>query len=434
VAAATHLPSPTDPMDKTKTISQYCPDKQQLSCEAVVTKVGKHHLSAFDPRTLDFLNQVSLSLLADKIYNRHPEIVSLAFWLRRTNLLQFRKENANWMDAQGYQILPMGMIFHIAPSNVDTIFLYSSCISLLMGNRNIVRLSSDIPDTVMFIIKCLNEVISRKENQLFGDYIRLVSYGHDDEINSYFSYKADGRVIWGGDSTILHFKTLKTAAGLHDFAFPNRVSHSLIHAGSFLASTEANKEELAKNFFNDAYVFDQLGCSSPRVIYVLGSNSEKAEFTKSFYTHLSAVTAKKYASQAGTLSSVKFNHLVSDVLDHPVSKVDKENNAIYFLEVSTPPVSVENCIGGYFYLQGVKDFLDLDEALPPSTQTLSYYGLQKTDLMEMNQLITGKRIDRIVPIGQALAFHYIWDGMNLFEQFSRKRFIDAPSKTNQERS
>ncbi len=56
-------------------------------------------------------------------------------------------------------------------------------------------------------------------------------------------------------------------------------------------------------------------------------------------------------------------------------------------------------------------------------QTLRWFGLNKEKLLELNRSLYGKRIDRIVLIGEALSFQYIWDGMNLFEELSRRRFL-----------
>ncbi|MFC6804089.1 acyl-CoA reductase [Deinococcus caeni] len=41
--------------------------------------------------------------------------------------------------------MPRGLVFHVPPANVDTIFIYSWLMSVLAGNRNVIRLSSREP-------------------------------------------------------------------------------------------------------------------------------------------------------------------------------------------------------------------------------------------------------------------------------------------------
>ena len=48
-------------------------------------------------------------------------------------LLLFLKKYEN------YLLLSRGVVFHIAPKNVDTIFVYSFVLSLLCANKNIIR-------------------------------------------------------------------------------------------------------------------------------------------------------------------------------------------------------------------------------------------------------------------------------------------------------
>jgi hypothetical protein len=287
----------------------------------------------------------------------------------------------------------------------------------------VVRLSSDLSPSVQFIISCINHILALPENEILRPYLSFISYGHEDEISTYFSSEAQGRVIWGGDQTVLHFKSLKSGPALRDIIFPNRVSHSLIKAKSFLDADDEAKALAAKNFFNDAYVFDQLGCSSPRVIFVYGTIAEKESFIPAFYKELDKITKTRYTSEASALSIVKFNHLVDDLMDIPVRNITKDDNTIYLIETDTMPVSVDNCVGGYFYLRHISSLEELSAELPLSTQTLSYFGLQETDLKSLQEATSRKRIDRIVPMGQSLSFHYLWDGMNLFEQLSRKRAI-----------
>ena len=316
---------------------------------------------------------------------------------------------------------PLGTVFHIVPSNVDTIFLYSICISLLCGNKNIIRASSTINSVVGFIIEILNKVIA--ENKLFNEYIHIISYGHDDEINQYLSEKSKCRIIWGGNHTVNYFKNIHPNVYTKDIFFPNKISHSLLNCHVYCSSTSKEKSEVARLFFNDAYLFDQMGCSSPRIIYVLGSQENKNKFMDSFYEELSKHTAERYRENTMALSTLKFNALITDSLNLNPLKVLKHNNSIYFIEISGRDKIGINCGGGYFFIKHITKPAQIISDISEKTQTLTHYGFGKEELMSLHHLFFGKQIDRIVPIGQALSFDYVWDGMNLFDELTRKRKI-----------
>ena len=95
----------------------------------------------------------------------------------------------------------------------------------------------------------------------------------------------------------------------------------------------------------------------------------------------------------------------------------------YFIEINNSEKIGIECGGGYFFIKHITDLKEISSDVSEATQTLTYFGLEKRDLAELHTLFSGKRVDRIVPVGQALAFDYVWDGMNLFDELTRKRKI-----------
>jgi len=406
------------------TVTQYCPEKKTINETELISDVSSS-LAVFDTVTISFLNKVSRLLLSDKNYNRTPEIVALGFWLRRANIEAMQKENEHWIKTTNYSVNPLGKVFHVAPSNVDTIFLYSLCISLLMGNVNIVRVSSSFNSLVVdFIITCINKILAENEFTVLKQYIRIITYEHDETINSFISANVNSRVIWGGDATVLHFRNIPTPVYTKDILFPNRISYSLFKASAYNNLSIEEKKTCAYNFFNDGYTFDQLGCSSPKIIFVLGSKDEKDQFVKELYMHLSPIAEKRYYTQTMLLSSQKYNHLINDAILNKIIHVEHSNNSVYLVEMKDRILTIEFCQGGYFYIKQINEIGELKDMVCEAIQTLSYYGLEPDEIKAVDKSLYGKRIDRIVPVGQALAFHYIWDGMNLFEELSRKRVIE----------
>lgn len=83
-----------------------------------------------------FTESLSKSLMRAPEVRRFPDLVALGYWLRKSNMLALAKRYEHLV------IRPIGNVFHAAPGNVDSLFVYSGILSLLCGNANIIRLSS----------------------------------------------------------------------------------------------------------------------------------------------------------------------------------------------------------------------------------------------------------------------------------------------------
>ena len=56
-------------------------------------------------------------------------------------------------------MFPRGLVFHVPPANVDTIFVYSWALSALAGNPNVVRISSRSAGAADACSTTLNETL-----------------------------------------------------------------------------------------------------------------------------------------------------------------------------------------------------------------------------------------------------------------------------------
>jgi len=83
--------------------------------------VSRQPLAPFDEKSLAFIDALSRGILKEK--NAGAELIALAFWMRRSNIRKL-KEAFETMRQESL-LFARGVAFHIAPSNVDTIFVYS---------------------------------------------------------------------------------------------------------------------------------------------------------------------------------------------------------------------------------------------------------------------------------------------------------------------
>ena len=117
---------------------------------------------AFDDNTIDFLDELSKLFMKEPAYRQYPEIYALGFWCRRAHAEKMRSEFCERVpDAE--ERCGRGLVLHIAPSNMPTMFAYSWITSLLAGNQNIVRLSGRSNDITEAAVRGISSVLSRPE-------------------------------------------------------------------------------------------------------------------------------------------------------------------------------------------------------------------------------------------------------------------------------
>jgi len=382
-------------------------------------------LHPFDELTLLFLDTYAKLILSDKSINRFPEIAALGFWLRRSNLNKIKSENPHLFENKLFISAPLGKVLHICPANVDTMFFYSFTISILAGNRNILRLSNrmDAPH-MMTLFSLLNQLLSEERFSVLQSYINIISYGHEDNISEFLSQNVNARMIWGGDNTIKVFKRFNTAPRTKDIVFADRISLLCINCASYLTLNAKELDKFADLFFNDAYTFDQMGCSSPQTIYLLGNDDEYTRCADTMQGHLKKYIENNYEAEIETLASLKLNRAVDDIIDERINKKFGDNYCTFVqLKDGRDDELFHSCGGGYFYLKHIKIIRELRSIITAKLQTVSYFGLSDDDLNQLQLLANNEGIDRIVPLGMALNFNYIWDGYNLLDELSKKVFI-----------
>jgi hypothetical protein len=407
------------------TVKQISPVEQDIDIRTLVQQqVTDYPLAVFDELIIDFLNEFSRHIMLDKNINKIPAITSLAFWLRKSNMKELINENTHIINSNTFQANPIGKVLHICPSNVDIMFLYSLTISLLVGNKNIVRVSKkSFHPNILELFSIINQLLKLEKYKLLTDYICIISYEHQREINDHLSQNSDARIIWGGDNTINLFKTFKTQTRTKDIVFADRISFSIINTDKYKDSSSQSQNELARNFFNDSYTFDQKGCSSPQLIFLYGHSANTIYFKSDFYNKISDLAESTYLTDITSLASLKLNTISSDIIDNKTDNVLHANNYVTFVNYIENNFDMHSCGGGYFYTKTINHLTELKNFLNKKTQTLSYFGFDEKQIDQLSSLTYGIGVDRIVPIGKALQFNYIWDGYNLIDELVAKKLI-----------
>ncbi len=375
----------------------------------------------FDASLFSFASALSSKLLKDVRVRRYPELVALAFWMRPANLTRIIEQVR--LNSRDDLLVPRGTVFHIAPANVDTIFVYSWILSMLCGNRNIVRLSNSAPPQLNLLLQTIDACLGEAAHQKIASSIAIVRYEHSEEINELLSAECDTRVIWGGDDTIRAIRRAVLRPTANEATFANKLSLCLVDS-EFWASAETSvRKRIAQRFATDAYSFGQAACSSPRVVVWHGKPLDNAAADE-FWSHVLDAST----DFSDELRDVDFvNKLVAAnraAVAVPVKVIPSQDNRltrITFLHDRLHEIlhADIHCGGGCFYETTIPSLVELLPSMSRSIQTVTYAGLTVETLRAFFADHVCHGIDRIVPIGQALEFSPVWDGFDLFEVFLR---------------
>lgn len=341
---------------------------------------------------------------------RHlPEVVALGFWLRKTNIKQMQADFE--CRHKGKLMRARGLAFHIAPSNVDTIFVYSWLLSLLAGNKNVIRLSSkaEVNEMLQVILDVLPQF------EAVANATLICTYGHEEQATVLLSAACHTRVIWGGDATVRAIRQTPLAPLANELAFPDRFSLVVLNSERVQALGETELAALLEQFYNDVFWFDQMACSSPRLVVWQGRAVPK------FWQHFEQKIQQKHYELVAATQVLKYTTSLQLAAEGYVSKVAPMT---YFSRVQLDEVPAgvreQHCGGGLFYEYEVEAFSHLAKIVTDKDQTLAYYGFEKSELTELAMQIQTRGLDRIVPIGQALNFDGVWDGQSFLTSFTRE--------------
>jgi hypothetical protein len=408
-------------------VRQLVPVQAEVSPAAVVATLTEQPPPAactpFSPLSMQLGAELSSWLCSKERTRRYPELLALAYWLRRAELSRLEQQYRELLTRES-MLAPAGLAFHIAPGNVDTLFVYSWMLSALMGNRNLLRVSGrDSPQTAL-LCEGLTELLLTKRFRELSRATAVVTYPHDREITTAFSQAADLRVIWGGDETVRSVRESSLAPHGRELVFPDRFSFSVLRAQALLALAEGERRLLAERFFNDTYWFDQLACSSPRLVVWIGTPDESRRAAEIFHAQLSSVVqAKGYVVEiAVAVSKILFSYRA--ILDQIATRYVRLGNELTVLPVAElGSLGRDHCGGGLLFQFQMSSLVEIVPFVTRKDQTLSHFGFTEPELRELALALNGRGVDRMVPIGQALSFSRFWDGYDLLQAFGRRIHI-----------
>jgi hypothetical protein len=374
----------------------------------------------FSELAVRFICIFSESILKLPNVKNSPDLVALAFWMRKSNIKRLEKDFIS--KCQGQLKVPVGKVIHFAPSNVDTIFIYSLFISLMVGNTNVVRVSSKSSFQKDVLVDLLKELLLQSEFRKLQTSLSIVTYPHSESITSFLCSKVDMRVIWGGDETVNQISSLPLPPTATEIKFANKYSLSLLNAKYISELAPSQFVKFVNDFVNDSYWFGQQGCSSPRTVIWL-NQSEYSYIVDTFWEAVAIKSSTMFGDEivaADVMNKIVAANLYAVSLDE--CQVIKTGNMLTRINLSDLQKHNElrnlHCGSGFFLENNIDSLESLKDIVDRKSQTISYFGFD-VELLKAEFIEHGIFPDRVVPVGEALNFSIIWDGYDLFQCMTR---------------
>lgn len=386
------------------------------------TQVSNLPTTIFDKDRINFIAELSRRLLALEKSRAFPDIISYAYWSRKSNL----KRLVEKYSVVGSFRLGVGLSFHICPANVPINFAFSMAFGLLSGNTCVIRLPTKSSPTVEILVKVITELLSEQTYSALQDELLLVRFNRDDELNRFWISVADGRIVWGGDSTVEYMRSMLSKPRSREVAFPDRYSLSVVNPVEVLALNEQSFKDLCLNLFNDIYLMNQAACSSPQLLAWIGKHDVVEKAKARLWPEIERLAKLRYSLKPVQIMDKYVQACLLALHNHQVIEIKRDSNQLYRVKLSDVSESQDKFRGyfGTIHEVTLNDFEPLCKIINDKYQTLTYFGI---DLNKFREFMISHRlrgIDRIVPIGKALDMDVNWDGYEIISALSRNVVIN----------
>lgn len=362
--------------------------------------------------TVEVLDELSKRVLASKHARDFPDLATFAFFCRQSNVLRYLQRHEDLPHRIG-----LGLLTHVTPGNIPLNFAYSFAMGVLAGNQNLVRLPSTEFAQIDIALEAISSVFADSEVQKkIGENLFFRSARGSQKLREALLL-SDGIMVWGGDETVGQIRALPKNPTCREVYFASRRSAAILDARSLLELDDSNFMAFVRGFYNDTFLVDQSACSSPSVVYWLGTETDVAQARILLWDSMEKYVHSHWESWAPT-GIRKLADLFETVtkLKRPVP-ISFHSNALWV--TSDSDVRDSALRFGYFLELMVNSVSEIPPYLRPNEQTITYFGVSAELIFNDLALSVSGRIERICPVGRALDMGFDWDGKDTLPILSR---------------
>lgn len=347
-------------------------------------------------------------------------------WLAKNNISKLLHQNFQNLSSLNYPEYdndlrcylygrPVGVSVHWIAGNVPVLGVISLFQTLLMKNKNIVKLPLNYKNILPTILTDLigNPFFSKeilKTLQLALNQVLLLYIDKNDfESQKKLSLNADIRICWGGIEAVNSIIGLPKKMNCRDLIFGPKISLGVVAAEGLKSSEDL--AQLAGNMANDVFSFNQAGCNAPHnLIIEKGSsfslNSIAKEIAKAF--------EKKALSNPQIIEPIDmFDLLVKEFIYNSNEELtllqspNKDWNIFIHhqsLEQLPDPVYLRS-----IFVSEASSIDDIGKLLPQNTQSIGLL-CSESRKPEIIKTLSKYYVDRFPEIGKMSLYQNPWDG------------------------
>ena len=314
-------------------------------------------------------------------------------------------------ERKSVRVLPKGVACHWIAGNVPLLGLFSWALSALVGNRNVVRLSSRGEDVLSPVIELLAAV--SPHGAALANNTLVVQFPRDDhESHRVMSAAADVRIAWGGREAVEAVMTLPARWDCETVVLGPRTSIAVIDPDLLGART-------LTRLATDVAYFDQQACSSPQWIFVkrTGGGERFAQAVHDF--------SVAFAAQCRALARHPLDHGETYRIELDRARVLLEGGALHrdgetawtVAVVKAPDLRL-TCANRFVQLVPVASVDEVIAHIPSNVQT-AVTLLDEQDGERFSELAARRGVCRFPRPGEGNNFETPWDGIPLVSRLTR---------------
>lgn len=314
-------------------------------------------------------------------------------------------------QSKSLRVLPKGLVGHWIAGNVPLLGMFSWALCTLMGNANVIRLSSRQEDFVSPLLQRLSDL--SEDGKRVAEETMLVYFDRDNQAaHSQMSLAADVRIAWGGEDAVQAIKSLPCRWECEDLAMGPRFSLAVIDPDVI---DDAGVSRLA----TDAVFFDQLACSSPQIVFVKGTGASDSvkrfieKFSQSFDDQ--SRQYQRHPLDFGETYRIQLDR-ARVLLEGGDLRRDAETR--WTVALTDEPLSQVRCANRFILVAPFVDDAEVLDKIPANVQTV-VTCLADDDFEQFTERAAHYGVCRFPLPGEGNHFDVPWDGLPLVSRLTR---------------
>jgi hypothetical protein len=344
---------------------------------------------------------------------------ALRAWRQDRFVACARREIAAATQAGGLVLAPFACTSVLAGGSIPMPTLLSGLLPLVLGSPVLLRETSQDPVTGCLLARSIAD-----RDEALARCLEVVRFPAEDASAMEVFLQSPCVVATGSDQTLSAIRS-QLAPGQRFVAYGHRFSIGVL--GPQAAQDRANLDRTAAGLALDLARWDQTGCLSPVVVYLVGlTAAERVRIAKRIADSLEGLSLSRPRGEIST--STLAAHAAEGAEARMRAAVDEDASIFegadftVVLEADARPRPAP--LARFLRLLPVASLAELDRALAPFSAHLSnaaVAGFESDDLAALHEQLTQTGVNRIAKPGSLQTPPIDWphDGMPLFLPMAR---------------